>query len=150
MLPIHTVIYSMYEKKRKEEKKKKKKKKKTRYNKVTVNPNTRYEHSTLNSCLEICDENYTERKKSVQMQAILYSMIQKPLATQTFYLEQLLRNLLSHSLLHVHGKQMWSCCCCVPILLTTFPLEPQRNVSIAAVRGAVRPSKCGHVGTSTS
>ena len=31
--------------------------------------------------------------------------------------------------------------CCVPILLTTFPHEPQRNVSIAAVRGAVRPSK---------
>ena len=32
-------------------------------------------------------------------------------------------------------------CCCVPILLTTFPPEPQRNVSIAAVRGAVCPSK---------
>ena len=31
-------------------------------------------------------------------------------------------------------------CCSVPILLTTFPPEPQRNVSIAAVRGAVRPS----------
>ena len=33
--------------------------------------------------------------------------------------------------------------CYVPILLTTSsPPEPQRNVSIAAVRGAVRPSKC--------
>ena len=33
------------------------------------------------------------------------------------------------------------CCCCVPILLTTFPPPgPQRNVSIAAIRGAVRPS----------
>ena len=32
-------------------------------------------------------------------------------------------------------------CCCVPIVLTTFPHEPQRNISIAAVRGAVRPSK---------
>ena len=35
-------------------------------------------------------------------------------------------------------------CCCVPILLTTSTPptpEPQRNVSIAAVRGAVRPSK---------
>ena len=37
-------------------------------------------------------------------------------------------------------------CCCVPILLTTFPpppppREPQRIVFIAAVRGAVRPSK---------
>ena len=32
-------------------------------------------------------------------------------------------------------------CCCVPILLTTSPrLEPQRDVPIAAVRGAVRPS----------
>ena len=29
---------------------------------------------------------------------------------------------------------------CVPILLTTPPV-PQRNVSIAEVRGAVRPSK---------
>ena len=36
-----------------------------------------------------------------------------------------------------------SCCCCVPILLTTSPPEPQRNVSIAAVRGTVRPSKGG-------
>ena len=33
-------------------------------------------------------------------------------------------------------------CCCVPIFRTTSPpREPQRNVSIAAVRGAVRPSK---------
>ena len=29
---------------------------------------------------------------------------------------------------------------CVPILLTTFTPETRRNVSIAAVRGAVRPS----------
>ena len=32
-------------------------------------------------------------------------------------------------------------CCCVPILLTTPPPEPQWNVSITVVRGAVRPSK---------
>ena len=31
---------------------------------------------------------------------------------------------------------LFQCCCCVPILLTTPPApEPQRNVSIAAVRG---------------
>ena len=36
------------------------------------------------------------------------------------------------------------CCFCVPSLLATFPPptpEPQRNVSITAVRSAVRPSK---------
>ena len=32
-----------------------------------------------------------------------------------------------------------NCCCCVPILLTTPLPEPLRNVSIAAVRGAVDP-----------
>ena len=31
-------------------------------------------------------------------------------------------------------------CCYVPILLTRFSPEPQRNVSIAAVREAVHPS----------
>ena len=31
--------------------------------------------------------------------------------------------------------------CCVPILLTTLYPEPQRNISIAAVQGAVHPSK---------
>ena len=30
--------------------------------------------------------------------------------------------------------------CCVPMLVTTFPHALQRNVSMAAVRGAVRPS----------
>ena len=37
------------------------------------------------------------------------------------------------------SKEASLCCCCVSILLTTFP-EPQRNVSMVAVRGAVRPS----------
>ena len=36
-------------------------------------------------------------------------------------------------------------CCCVPILLTTFPPELQRNVSIPAVRDAVRPSISLHL-----
>ena len=39
------------------------------------------------------------------------------------------------------GGKTKNCCCCVPILLMTFPPEPQRNVSIAAVRGAMPPSK---------
>ena len=33
-------------------------------------------------------------------------------------------------------------CCCVPILLTMFPPESQRNISIATERGVVRLSKC--------
>ena len=41
------------------------------------------------------------------------------------------------------------CCCCIPNLLTTYhppppPPPPQPKVSIAAVWGAVRPSKPSH------
>ena len=39
---------------------------------------------------------------------------------------------------HIHGSSC--CCCCVLILLKTFPSNLSVNVSIAAVRGAVRPS----------
>ena len=61
--------------------------------------------------------------------------------TQILKLHSILSSLRGSGTEITCNKTLSIFCCCVPILLTTFIPEHQRNVSIAAVLGVVRLSK---------